>query len=308
MSKKPTLKQIEYFLCLANTLNFRQAAANLAISQPTLTAQITALEDTLQLTLFERSRTGTFLSPQGKDLLSYAKRLMDAAEDLVQASQHLVHGPATTFRLGVPPTLGPYLLPFVLPTLHKNFYQLKLFVREAAPRKLEQMLIDGEFDLILSPLPLASTELDIEPLFKEPLKLVVPREHEFSQHNTICAEDIRGQKVLTLEEQHHFHRQVHYICEKFNANVLRDFEGTSLDTLRQMVVMGIGIAFLPGLYVHSELHRPEELHVCELAEMPIVREHALAWRKTSANRLFFRELAGHIREIVATQLSDVVEV
>lgn len=305
-AKRPTFRQLEYFVCLADTLNYRHAAAKLGVSQPTLTSQIRALEESLGLGLLERSRTGTLLSPQGRELLESARGVVGALHELCTSADVLTHGPATTFRLGVPPTVGPYLLPYVLPQLHKQYEQLKLYVREAAPRQLEEGLLHGEYDLVLSPLPLSSTELSLESLFLEPLKFVVPSDHALAGRDYVAPEELANERVLTLEEHHHFHRQVQDVCSKLGANVQRDFEGTSLDTLRQMVVMGVGVAFLPGLYVHSELHNPEALHVCELSDKPIEREHALVWRNTSANRVFFRELAKRLRDIVSDTLKGVV--
>ena len=181
-------------------------------------------------------------------------------------------------------------------------------MREAATAELEEKLVGGAFDLILMPLPVTSSELSVEPLFSEPLKLVVPSDHALAEKASLVLQDIYQQKVLTLEGQHHFHRQVEQICAQFGALVQRDFEGTSLDTLRQMVVMGLGIAFLPGLYVHSELHHPDALKVYELEKEPIHRVHALVWRNTCANPNFFRELAAEMRTIVGELLADVVTV
>lgn len=306
--KQPTLRQLEYFACVAETLNFRQAADKLGISQPSLTAQITALEEMLQLTLFERSRAGTFLSPQGRVCLESARQVILSMRNFLDVSESAVRGPSMTFRIGVPPTLGPYLLPYLLPALHSQWADMKLYVREAATTELEEKLICGDFDLILMPLPVNSPDLSVEPLFFEPLKLVLPSDHALAEKASIAPQDIFQQKVLTLEGHHHFHRQVEHLCERFGALVQRDFEGTSLDTLRQMVVMGLGIAFLPGLYVHSELHYPDALKVFELEREPIHRLHALVWRNTTANPSFFRELACAIRELVQEFLSDVVTV
>ncbi len=293
---------------MASTLNFRQAAQNLGITQPTLTLQVSSLEQQLGFQLFERSRSGTLLSVQGRELLALAKKILDANNEFLDAANWIKNGPVTTFKLGVPPTLGPYLLPSVLPELHKQYDELKLYVREAPPMLLEEQLIAGEFDLILSPLPIASTELSVQPLFIEPLKLVVPADHKLASQNDVSATQISGENVLTLEEQHRFHRQVQDICQQFGANLMRDFEGTSLDTLRQMVVMGLGVAFLPGLYIHSEMHRPEALHVCELLDSPISRRHALIWRPTSPSRVFFRELSGRFRDIIKQRLDKVVTI
>ncbi|QJR81883.1 hydrogen peroxide-inducible genes activator [Alteromonas pelagimontana] len=306
--KMPSLNQIRYFVSVARHLNFRRAAQALGISQPTLTSQINALEATLGVVLFERSRSGTLLSSQGRALLHSAEAVLHASQELGEVARSLSDGENTTYRLGIPPTLGPYLLPHILPDIHLARPGLKFYVREAAPRQLQQGLLAGEYDLILSPMSNQNSQIQVQPLFLEPLKFVLPSDHALAGYDYIQPTAIRGEKVLTLEDRHHFHYQVQEICLQLGANVDRDYEGTSLDTLRQMVVMGMGMAFLPGLYVHSELHKPEALHVCELADMPIVRQHVLAWRNTSPARAFFRDLASLMRSVIEQRLSDAVSV
>ena len=118
--------------------------------------------------------------------------------------------------------------------------------------------------------------------------------------------DLLGEQVLTISEHHLFHRQISELCEKVGAVVRRDYEGTSLDTLRQMVVMGMGLAFLPALYVKSEIRQENELRIANVEGVNVVRNHALVWRSTSPARNFYKELALEIREIIATNLSDIV--
>lgn len=306
--KQPTLSQVKYFVAVARQLSFRRAAQSLGVSQPTLTAQIQALEKNMSVSLFERNRHGTLLTPQGKALLGHADKILQATRRFNDTARELVDGATTTYRLGVPPTLGPYLLPHILPELHKRFNKLKFYVREGAPQQLEDGLLNGDFDLIISPASHESSQLVVAELFTEPLKLVMPSDHTLAGHAYIQPSQIKGEKVLTLEDTHHFHYQIQRICRQIDAHVHRDYEGTSLDTLRQMVVMGVGVSFLPGLYVHSELHRPDELHVCELLDMPITRLHHLIWRNTAPSRVFFKELSQFIRTIVAHKLADVVTV
>lgn len=304
----PTLKQLEYFAAIAERSSYRRAAEDLGVSQPALTTQIAALEAALGLSLFERSRAGTLLTPEGRELLGRARQILLAVRELRESADVLAGGHQTTYRLGVPPTVGPYLLPNVLPELHARYHALKLYVREAAPRHLQRGLVEGVYDLAIIPLPVTAEELAVEPLFTEPLKFVVPADHRLAGEAEVMPSQLRGEKVLTLEEQHHFHHQVQEICEGLGAELQRDYEGTSLDTLRQMVVMGLGVAFLPGLYVHSEMHKPEALHVSELKAKPILRQHGLVWRASAPGRRFYRELAAHMREIIRRRLGDVVTV
>ena len=305
-TRLPTLKQLQYFIAVADCASFRGAADELRVSQPALTTQIAALEQCLDISLFERSRAGTLLSPEGRELLHRARQVVLAARGLKEQAAIVGKGHQTTYRLGVPPTLGPYLLPNVLPDLHARFKNLKLYVREAPPKALRHSLAAGDYDLAIVPLPLTADELSIEPLFTEPLKFVVPADHPLAGHNRISPAKLRGEKVLTLEHQHHFHHQVQEICQRLGADIQRDYEGTSLDTLRQMVVMGMGVAFLPGLYVHSEMHNPEALHVSELKGRPVLRQHGLVWRASAPGRSFYRELARAMREIIRSRLSNVV--
>jgi LysR family hydrogen peroxide-inducible transcriptional activator len=174
-------------------------------------------------------------------------------------------------------------------------------VREDVPRNLEAGLVSGDHDLILTALPVDEDRLTVVPLFHEPLKLVMSAEHRLAGKRHIDLADLADESVLTIEEHHHFHRQIQELCDRLGAHVLRDYEGTSLDTLRQMTVMGMGIAFLPALYVRSEIHRPRELRVTSIVGEGIHRTHALAWRTTSPARPLFEELANEVRDL-AVQL------
>ncbi|WP_373092047.1 hydrogen peroxide-inducible genes activator [Zhongshania sp.] len=302
----PSIKQLNYFVAVAKHANYRRAAEELGMSQPALTNQIAILESTINTPLFERSRAGTILSPSGRDLLDAARQVLLSMKEFEEMAAAKTDGHQTTYRLGVPPTVGPYLLPHVLPDLHDLHVNLKLYVREATHRELQKDLLDGVYDLAIVPLPLAIPQLAMAPLFIEPLKFVVPIKHSLAGQKNITPNKLRGEKILTLEKKHHFHLQVQEICERWGADIQRDYEGTSLDTLRQMVVMGMGVAFLPGLYVHSEMHNPEALHVCELHNISILRKHALVWRPNSPNRVFYRELAADIRAIINQRLPGII--
>ena len=303
-----TLRQITYFTAVADHGSFRRAADRLDVTQPTLTAQIAALEHTLGSQLFERSRTGSVLSVFGRELLPNARRVIEEAQGLRDRAESLTGGTAGTYRLGVTPTLGPYLLPSILPGVHAEYSGLKLYVREAAPSDLEEDLRNSQHDVILTTEPVTSRELTVLPLFREPLKLAIAREHRLASKARINRSDLFGEEVLTIEEHHLFHRQILELCERIGANVRRDYEGTSLDTLRQMVVMNMGLAFLPALYIRSEIRERDELRIADVHGARVFRNHALVWRPKSPARPLFRNLGGRIREIVAERLSDHVAV
>lgn len=303
-----TLRQIRYFLAVAETGSFRRAADRLGVTQPTLTAQVAALEDTLETSVFERTRSGSTPTPTGRELIPSARRVLEQAEGFCDLASSITHGLGGTYRLGVTPTLGPYLLPYILPPIHAEYANLKLNVREGAPSDLEQDLINGHHDLILTTQPILSKELTVTPLFSEPLMLVIARDHRLAKKERINRSDLFGEQVLTIGEHHLFHRQISDLCQRVGASVRRDYEGTSLDTLRHMVVMGMGIAFLPALYVKSEIRARDELRITEVKGISERRAHVVAWRASSPARGLFKSLGDGIKGVARNKLQDVLTI
>jgi LysR family hydrogen peroxide-inducible transcriptional activator len=308
MKKSPnvSLRQLEYFIAVAESGSFRRAAEKLRVSQPTLTAQIASMEISLGARLFERDRTGTAQSTLGRELLRHARRVIEEYRGLIDSAASLVGGPAGTFRFGVTPSMGPYLLPHVLPEIHRDYAAVKFYVREGLPRSLQDGLMSGQYDFIITPLPAALESVTVEPLFKEQLKLVVPSEHRLANRARVTRNDMVGEQILTLQDHDQLHMQIQRLCDLLGAEVNRQYEGTSLDTLRQMVTMGMGLAFLPALYIHAEIRPGEGLSVLTLSDQGVMREHALLWRRTSPSRQLFRELATKLRSLIKTKLRNVV--
>jgi len=295
--RKPSIKQLEYFVTIARSSNFRKAAAKLGISQPTLTSQIVAMEETLGVQLFERSRAGTLLSPEGRELMPLARDILDQYQHLLDTATGSNRELGGTFKLGVSSTIGPYLLPKLLPELHQRYPKLKLHLREGDTRDLESGLSKGTFDLILTVLPMQTLDNRVRPLFTEEIKIVVSASHPLADLSSISGLDLQGQSVLTMDDHYHLHRQIALLCERFGAQLKRDFEGNSLDTLCQMVMMDMGIAFLPELFVQSELNDGAPFRVLPLDEEPIVRNHVAAWRINSSSRHLFQKLSYDIKAI-----------
>jgi LysR family hydrogen peroxide-inducible transcriptional activator len=304
--EKVTVRQLRYFVAVAEQGSFRRASDRLGVTQPTLTAQIAKMERNIETQLFERSRTGADVSPAGRELLASARRVIEEMQGFCDRATSLSGGTTGTYRLGVTPTLGPYLLPHILPLIHAEYVALKLYVREAPPSDLEMELKAGQHDLILTTLPISSRGFTVTPLFREPLKLALAREHRLATRPYVEPADLQGEDVLTMDEHHLFHRQIADLCDRLGASLNRDYEGTSLDTLRHMVVMGMGMAFLPALYVKSEIRERDELRITDVRGETITRVHAMAWRPTSPSRALFRDLSNRIRTIISEVLADDV--
>lgn len=291
-----TIKQLRYLVAIADQLHFRRAAEIMHVSQPTISGQLKDMELVLGVQLVERSRSSVLMTPLGKEIVERARIILAEIEgisDIVTRGRSSLSG---TFRLGILSTLGPYLLPHILPSLHEKYPDLRLYIREGMPDAQVQDLEDGKLDLLVFPLPINRTEIETVRLFREPLLVVVPKEHRLASKRAVRREDLRGETVLALARGHRLHDQVHDLCEEFNANMSLDFEGTSLDTLRQMVSMGLGISFLPVLYVLAETEGDESVAAIPINRNSPNRVIGLAWRRQSSHRKDYQELANFIRD------------
>ncbi|MCK5355577.1 MAG: hydrogen peroxide-inducible genes activator [Methyloprofundus sp.] len=301
-----SLKQLRYYLTAAKHKSLRQAAKELRISQPSLSAQLKLLEEALGVELFERTRGGVVLTPLGRELLTEAKNAVNAAKAVIDAANFATKGPSGTFRLGVSPSLGPYSLPWILPAVRHEFSGMKFFVREEVPQLLAEGLTSGNYDLIFSPLPIDDPNVTVMPLFREPIFLVMNIGHPLANNKHLKTSQLSELDILAIEEHHHFFKQVEDLCNRFNARLLRDYEGTSLDAIRQMVYMEMGVAFLPALYIRSEIRERDELQVLSIEAEPIHRTHALAWRNSSPLRNFYRELGVFFQKEIKKQFGNDV--
>lgn len=295
MHPLPSMRQLRYFIAVAETRHFRRAADALGISQPSLSQQIGNLETLLGTPLVERGRGPVALTPAGREVLILARRTVDEAQAILDLTAAMRGGLTGTIRLGSSPSLGPYLLPRVVDHLHRTFPDLRLYIRERVPRILREELLDGTHDLILSQLPIQGGDLFVRRLFLEPLLLVVPPDHPLAGRASVGVRDLEGLQVLSLGPEFVLHDQISAICAEYGAEIVRDYEGTSLDALRQMVAMGMGVAFLPQLYVASEID-PREASVVALpmSRSSFSRSIGLVWRKGSGARMIYDRIAAEM--------------
>lgn len=303
----PNLRQLEILVAIADTRHFRKAATRASTTQPNVSEQLKIMEERLGCQLVERSRSGVFLTPMGDQIVERARRVLTEVSDIKTLAARGNEPLTGLVRLGIPPTVGPYLLPFIAPALHKQFPDLKLYLQEDRPSKLPHLLAEGTLDAIITVLPFKQPRYKnifrIESLFDEPLHLTVAQDHKLAQ--TLPPLDPKAlfdESVLTLGPGQQLHDTVQKVCEEVGANLLTDFEGTSLDTLREMVIMGMGITFLPGLYVSREIKMDPNLVLLPLEGTTLKRRICLVWRKTSARGTDFEKLTDFIKNHVEADL------
>lgn len=300
----PSIRQIEYLVALHDARHFRRAAEHVGVSQPTLSAQLKAMEERLGGQLVERNRSGVIFTPLGERILDNARRILRDVQEIRETALSYGKEFGGTIRLGLPPTIGPYLLPRMLPHLHSAYPNLRLYVREEVPHTLPRALQDGRYDVLITPLPVRGQGLESLPLFREPLFIVMASDHPIAKKREIERADLRGQSILTLEAGHQLHEQVEAMCEEFGARLRFDYEGTSLDTLRQMVGMGTNLSFLPGLYVRSVLGRDKSVKAREIKACPNFRTIGLVWRQASALGDRYQTLADYVRDTIEREFPD----
>lgn len=298
-----TLRQLRYLSALAATLSFRRGAESCGISQPSFSAQIRLLEDNLGVRLADRGAGGVAMTPAGREIAASAVDILDRVGSLGSVAGK---GPLSgVLRLGVKATLGPYLLPQVVRRLHRTHPSLRLFIREGPPVDLERELLDGVHDVVLAQLPLGSAETDSLRLFREPLYLAVAADHPLAGKGVFENADLNGLDVLTLSPRYHLHDQVLRLCEENGAVLRRDYEGTSLDALRQMVGMGLGVTFLPGLYVSSEVQDAGDVAVLKPRRNDLSRSVGVAWRKGSSFGSEAEEIAEAVAAVIREEMKDI---
>ncbi|HNS87497.1 MAG TPA: hydrogen peroxide-inducible genes activator [Parvularculaceae bacterium] len=301
-----TLKQLRCLLAVEQFRHFRRAAEHLGVTQPSLSVQISNLEEALELDLVERNRRGAALTPAGRDIADRARRILEEEKALRDYASGARGGLKGTINLGVAPTIGPYLLPHIVQALHRRHPQLGLYVREDAPRELDFDLGRAAHDAILTPLRVDGPDFVSEPLFQEPLYLAVAADHPLAKKETLSTGDLKGLKVLMLSARHQLHDQAIALCNSFGALPARDFEGTSLDSLRLMVGMGMGAAFLPALYAHSEVRPRSEIVIKKIGGRRLVRTISLAWRKNAHGAQAYREIAEMARATARKKFPDLI--
>ncbi|MEO0912076.1 MAG: LysR substrate-binding domain-containing protein [Pseudomonadota bacterium] len=307
MERDPTLNQLKSFSVLADVGNYRKAAERIGITQPALSYQISGLEERLAVSLFERGRSGVVLTPAGREVLSLSTRILDALGALKSLSNRLENGAVSELRLGASPTLGPYFLPNAIQALRARFPTLRVFIHEAAPRQLLEGLLAGRHDVIITQLPLQSAEITIDRLFREPLKLAVARTHALARKAEIVEADLAGETVLSLTRDFTLHDQLSELCRSVGALLRQDYEGTSLDALRQMTAMDMGLTFLPAAYVRSEIRTGvNDLEIVPFRGDRLTRSIGLAWRKTSNENLILENLGALFREVAERDFQGVL--
>jgi LysR family hydrogen peroxide-inducible transcriptional activator len=289
---RPSVRQLECAVAVADALHFGRAARACAVTQPALSAQIASLESELGVVLFERSRRGARLTPAGERVVERARSALRALDEVSDAARGAAEPLTGPLHLGVIPTLAPYLLPRWLPVVRRKHPRLQLFLHEDQTARLVQQLLAGELELLLLALPVEGAGIDALPLFDEPFLLAVPAGHRLARERErpVREAELAREPVLLLEDGHCLRDQALAVCRHAGAREAEQVRAASLTTLVQMVANGLGVTLIPESAVPVETRGARDLAVLSFRAPAPGRRIGLAWRRGSPRSAEFHLL------------------
>ena len=276
------LRDLRYFVALADTRHFGKAAERSFVSQPTLSAQIKKLETYLGVQLIERQPRKVTLTEMGARILPLARSILQESDEIVSLARN-DHDPLSgKLKVALIPTIGPYLLPLVARRLRKQLPLLKVMLYEYQTQPLLEKLRAGDIDLGILALPVPLDGLEARPLYDEDFTLAVPSNSPLAKRSNVKIDDLSGETLLLLEDGHCLRDQALDVCSRIDVKESEDYRATSLETLRQMVAAGLGITLLPKLATRGPFGSGQGLTVKEFSRPVPSRSIGAVWRKSTA--------------------------
>lgn len=292
----PSIKQLKYLCAVAEHRHFSKAAASCHVTQSTLSAAIAELESQLGVKIFERNKKTVLITSLGAKLLVQARIVLGDVEDFVGIARAHEAPLVGDLRLGVIPTIGPFLLPAILSDLRKSFAKLKLYLKEEVSAELVRQLQQGQLDLIILAFPFPLPDMETVSLFEDEFLLCLPPGHEFEKMQQVKQHQLRGQSLLLLEEGHCLRDHALEACKLESADTDLVYQGTSLHTLVQMVANGLGMTLLPAMSINADVLGDTHLQIKHFSNGNVSREVGMAWRKSDPRREEFLLLAEYVKE------------
>jgi len=275
------LKDLGYLVALADEKHFGRAAERAHVSQPTLSAQLKKLEDYLGVQLIERNPNRVTLTEAGEQIVSRARRILEASDEVVTLARAHRDPLAGKLRLALLPTIGPYLLPRVAREIRKALPRLELRLYEYQTVSMLEKLHDGTIDVGVLALPVDLDGLESRPLYDEPFTVALPEHHRLTKKTSLRVEDLKDEPLLLLEDGHCLRDQALEVCSSVGMQEKQDFRATSLETLRQMVATGAGVTLLPELASRGAYGSARGVVLRPFVKPTPVRHVGAIWRKTT---------------------------
>lgn len=298
--KLPTIKQLRYFIALEKHQHFGNAAKACFVSQSAFSVAIKELESQLGAQLVDRTNKSVTITRTGREIANHARHCLRDIEYLTEVAQNNQQPLTGRLNLGIIPTIAPFILPDLLPSIRSEYPELKLYLREDFTRSLHQLLIEGELDLIMIALPYKLSNVEVLPLFKDPFVLACHEDSNLINPKDYSLNKLPKESVLLLEDGHCLRDHALSACKIRNQDTVSRFAASSLLTLVSMVDSDIGITYLTEMAKNSSLLENKAIKTYPL-DKKSYREIGLAWRKGSAREEEFKLLGKTIQEIQLNQ-------
>jgi LysR family hydrogen peroxide-inducible transcriptional activator len=297
MTPLPTLRQLRFLVAVVERRHFGAAAEDCLVSQSALSAAIQELEDHLGVKLLERTKRVVIPTAIGLDIAQRARELLRGAEELVEAAREARDPHSGSLQLGVIPTIGPFLVPRIMPALREAFPKLKIYLREEQSAPILARLESGQADAAIIALPYPCQGLETMELGRDRFFFVGPPDHRLASRDKILPQDMEAEDLLLLEDGHCLREHALAACSLEGARRNSGFQGTSLLTLVQMAANGLGVTLAPQMAIDAGILRGLNLVARPLENDSPPRVIALAWRLTSSRKAMFRELGAVLRKV-----------
>ena len=295
-----TLRQLRYLQALARHRHFGRAAEACAVTQPALSMQIRELEKELDVELVERRPGDAALTQIGLEVAKRGDEVLSAARDLVDFARHrgrLFHG---QLKLGVIPTIAPYLLPKLLPLLQARYPDVVIKLRETQTKALVQELVAGDLDAVMLALPASEADIEVIPVMEDPFLLAVPADDPHPETARVSAQDVDHSRLILLEQGHCMRDQALAFCPPEKLDMQLSLGAASLATIMQMVANGYAVTLLPEVAIDAEV-RDERIKLLRFAAPEPSRTIGLAFRRTTPRKQDFFALGRLVVEAMAGQ-------
>jgi LysR family hydrogen peroxide-inducible transcriptional activator len=296
MAHPPTLKQLKYLCAVAEQLHFGRAARACYVSQSSLSAAIAELEAHLGVVLLERNSKRVLLTEVGAAVVARSHQILNAVDDLAALCEQSAPPLSGRMRMGVIPTIAPFLLPRLLNRLRMEHPQFQLFIREDLSHHLVDALHQGDLDLLLLAIPFAAEGVQSMHLFYDEFVLAYPAGHPLGKARSLHTRSLAGQDLLLLEEGHCLRGHALAACHLSSASLSVPYQATSLNTLVQMVANGIGITLLPGMALETPILAGTDVQTRRFDDADVQRSIGLMWRRQAARADEFRLLGEFIQQ------------
>jgi len=299
MVNLPSFRQLEHLVMLADHGHFGHAAMACQVTQSTLSASIKELENVLQAPLVDRTKRRVVLTPLGLEIVERARRILNEGKDLVEAARAGSEPLSGTLRMGVIATVGPFLLPDVLPRLRRSYPALRLYLVEDLTARLVEELRSGKLDIVLLALPNEDCRnLETQALFLDPFKVALPNGHPLAAGKAVDIEQLRPEELLLLKEGHCLRDQALAACRLADRRQVQSVEATGLHTLVQMVDNGLGVTLLPQLAIDGGILKGTAIRILPTTGQTPSREIGLVWRRGTGRQREFMLLANVLTQLV----------